>query len=149
MTTCTRSAAYIPESCCMQMIMTHAGKLPANTLHPLQFPKSACACILAYWCAVWYACVADSEGKSCKSCIQKLKHGKSPGIDGVSAVMLIDGHELLHNCLLQLFNRMLAIHFPECLSVDMFTAVYKSGGRSNMSNYRGITVGPALSSCLQ
>ena len=77
-------------------------------------------------------------------CIKKLKRGKSPGIDGVSADMVIDGGDLMHDCLLQLFNRMLVTSFPECLSVGMITAVFKSGEKSDMSNYRGITVGPVF-----
>ena len=77
-------------------------------------------------------------------CIKKLKCGKSPGIDGVSANMVIDGGDLLHECLLQLFNRMLATSFPQCLSVGVITAVFKSGEKSDMSNYRGITVGPVF-----
>ena len=76
-------------------------------------------------------------------CIKKLKRGKSPGIDGVSADMVIDGGDLLHDCLF-LFNRMLATSFPECLSVGMITAVFKSGVNSDMNNYRGITVGPVF-----
>ena len=36
---------------------------------------------------------------------------------------------------------MLASHLPERLSVGLSTAVYKSGEKSDMSNYRGITVG--------
>jgi len=72
-------------------------------------------------------------------CIKKLKHGKSPGIDGVSADMVIDGGDL-HDCLLQLFNRMLATSFSECLSVGMITAVSSSGEKSDMSNQRGITL---------
>ena len=79
-----------------------------------------------------------------RMCIKKLKRGKSPGIDGVSADMVIDGGDLLHDCLLQLFNRMLATSFPECLSVGVITAVFKSGEKSDMSNYRGITVGPVF-----
>ena len=79
---------------------------------------------------------------------KNLKRGKSPGIDGVSADMVIDGGDMLHECLLQLFNRMLATFFPECLSIGVITAVFRSGGKSDMSNYRGITVGPVLS-CLQ
>ena len=39
---------------------------------------------------------------------------------------------------------MLASHFPECLSVGLITAVYKSGDKSDMSNYRGITVGSVI-----
>ena len=72
-------------------------------------------------------------------CIKKLKRGKSPGIDGGSADMVIDGGDLLHDCLLQLSNRMLAASFPECLSFDMITVVFKSGEKSDMSNYRGVT----------
>ena len=79
---------------------------------------------------------------------KSLKHGKSSGIDDVSADMVIDGGDMLHECLLQLFNRMLATSFPEHLSVGVITAVFRSGEKSDMSNYRGITVGPVLS-CLQ
>ena len=39
---------------------------------------------------------------------------------------------------------MLAGHFPERLSVGLITAVYKSGNKSDMSNYRGITVGSVI-----
>ena len=39
---------------------------------------------------------------------------------------------------------MLASHFPERLSVGLITAVYKSGNKSDMSNYRGFTVGSVL-----
>ena len=77
-------------------------------------------------------------------CIKELKCGKSPGIYGVSADMVIDGGDMLHDRLLQLFNRMLATPFPECLSVSMITAVFTVGEKSDMSNYRGITVGPVF-----
>ena len=35
---------------------------------------------------------------------------------------------------------MLAGQFPECLFVELITAVYKSGDKPDMSNYTGITV---------
>ena len=50
----------------------------------------------------------------------------------------------MHKCLLHLFNRMLATHFPKYLFVDMITADFKSAEKSDMSNYRGITVGPVF-----
>ena len=50
---------------------------------------------------------------------------------------LIHNHEVF--TLLWLFNCMLASHFPERLSVGLITAVNKSGDKSDMSNYRGIT----------
>ena len=35
---------------------------------------------------------------------------------------------------------MLVNHFPQQLSVGLITAVYKSGNKGDMRNYRGITV---------
>ena len=78
------------------------------------------------------------------SCIKRLKRGKSPGIDGILADMIKDGGDLVQECLLWLFNCMLASHFPERLSVGLITAVYKSGDKFDMSNYRGITVGSVI-----
>ncbi len=73
-------------------------------------------------------------------CIKCL-HGKSPGIDGIVADMIKDGGDLVNEFLLWLFNCMLVSHFPEHLSVGLITAIYMSGDKSDMSNYRGITVG--------
>ena len=39
---------------------------------------------------------------------------------------------------------MLANHFPKELCVGLITAVYKSGDKGDMSNYRGITVGSVI-----
>ncbi len=39
---------------------------------------------------------------------------------------------------------MLVSHFPKQLSVGLITAVYKSGDKSDMSNYRGSTVGSVI-----
>ena len=83
-------------------------------------------------------------------CIKYLKRNKSPGIDGVQSEMIKDGGDVLHNCLFVVFKLMLISHFPKQLSVGLITAVYKSGDKGDMSNYRGITVGPkSLLSCLQ
>lgn len=77
------------------------------------------------------------------TCFKHLKHSKNPGIDGICilAEMIKYGGDLLESCLMLLFNCMLASHFPERLSVGLIIAVYKSGHKSDMSNYRGITVG--------
>ena len=79
-------------------------------------------------------------------CIRRLKRNKSPGIesDGVLSEMIKDGGDVLRNCLLVIFNLMLANHFRKQLSVGMITAVYKSGDRGDMSNYQGITVGSVI-----
>ena len=79
-----------------------------------------------------------------RAMIKRLKPGKSPGIDRILAEMIKDGGDVLESCLLWLFNCMLASHFPERLSVGLITAVYKSGDKPDMSNYRGITVGSVI-----
>ena len=58
--------------------------------------------------------------------------------------MVKDGGEVLHSCLLVIFKRMHVSHFPKQLSVALITAVYKSGNKSDMSNYRGIPVGSVM-----
>ena len=77
-------------------------------------------------------------------CIKRLKRNKSPGVDGILSEMIKDGGGVLHNCLLVVFNLMLTNHFPKQLSVGLITAVYKSGDKGDMSNYRGITVGSVI-----
>ena len=77
-------------------------------------------------------------------CIKRLKRNKSPGIDGILSEMIKDGGDVLHNCLLVIFNLMLTNHFPKQFSVGLITAVYKSGDKGDMSNYRGITVGSVI-----
>ena len=77
-------------------------------------------------------------------CINRLKRNKSPGIDGVLSEMIKDGGDVLQNCMLVIFNLMLVNHFPKQLSVGLITAVYKSGDKGDMSNYRGITVGSVI-----
>ncbi len=77
-------------------------------------------------------------------CIKRLKRNKSAGIDGILSEMVKDGSEVMHSCLLVIFNLMLVSHFPTQLSVGLITAVYKSGDKSDMSKYQGITVGSVI-----
>ena len=91
------------------------------------------------------ACLnADITVDELSQCIRYLKRGKSPGIDGIVADMIKVGGDLVQQCLLWLFNFMLASHFPERLSVGLITAVYQSGDKFDMGNYRGITVGSVV-----
>ena len=73
-----------------------------------------------------------------------VEHGKSPGIDGILADLIKAGGDLVQQCLLWLFNCMISSHFPEYLYVELITAVYKSGDKFDMGNYRGITVGSVI-----
>ena len=63
----------------------------------------------------------DVTADELHACSKRLKHGKSPGIDGILAEMIKGGGDLLQCCWLLLFNCMLASHFPECLSVGLIT----------------------------
>ena len=50
------------------------------------------------------------------TCIKRLKHGKSPGIDGILAEMIKGRGHLLESCLLLLFNGMLvSVSLNACL----------------------------------
>ena len=88
---------------------------------------------------------ADITVDELHDCIKRMKRGKSSGMDGIVAELIKDGGELLQSCILCLFNCMLASHFPERLSVGLITAVHKTGDKSDMSNYRGITVNSVVS----
>ena len=97
-----------------------------------------------------HTCVVHSRKQlpwfnvTCKQALVRQEVVKAPGIDGILADMLKDGGDLVQECLLWLFNCMLASHFPERLSVGLITAVHKSGDKFDMSNYRGITVGSVI-----
>ena len=92
-----------------------------------------------------HACLnADITVDELSQCIKRLKHGKSPGIDGILADMIKDGGDLVQQCLLWLLSCMLASHFPERLSVGLISAVHKSVDKFDMSNYKGITVGSVV-----
>ena len=86
----------------------------------------------------------DITAEELHECIRKLKRGKSSGMDGLLAEMIKDGGDVLQSCILCLFNCMLASHFPERLSVGLITAVHKAGDKSDMSNYRGISVNSVI-----
>ena len=76
----------------------------------------------------------DSTLDELCSCIKRLQRGKRPGIDGSVADMIKERGDLVKECLLWLFNCMLASRFPEHLSVGLITAIYNSGDKSDMSN---------------
>ena len=57
-------------------------------------------------------CNQDITADELSQCIKRLKRGKSPGNDGILADMIKDGGDLVQQCLLWLFNCMLASHFP-------------------------------------
>ena len=79
------------------------------------------------------------------SCIKRLKRGKSPGIDGIVADMIKDDGDLVKQNYGCSTACLLVTSLNVCLlSVGVITPVYKSGHKSDMSKYRGITAGSVI-----
>ncbi len=79
------------------------------------------------------------------SALKKLKHHKAPGMDKIGNELLKYGGHSLCDALLKLFNRLLDLEvFPKDWGKAACVQLYKSGDRTDPSNYRGI----ALISCL-
>lgn len=77
--------------------------------------------------------------------MKKIKHHKSPGMDGISNELLKYGGLPLLGALLKLFNKLHAMEvFPRDWGKAACVQLYKSGERTDPGNYRGI----ALISCL-
>ena len=96
----------------------------ASGAQPAEPPqRPAASGVAATSCSDDECMFASITAEKLHVCIEKLERGKSPGIVGVAADVVTDGGDLLHHCLLQLFNGMRANSFPEILSVGMITAV--------------------------
>ena len=66
---------------------------------------------------------------------------KSSGLDCISNEMLKYGKSLLLPCILKIFNSVLQLGiYPTEWKMVYLNPIYKSGVRSDPSNYRGITI---------
>ena len=80
-----------------------------------------------------------------KKAIKYLKSNKAPGNDSITNEMIKCSCERMIQKLHTLFNLILdSGHYPNSWDEGLIFSIYKSGGRDNPSNYRGIT----LSNCL-
>ena len=79
---------------------------------PLLVPRT-----LKHKCKKKVSCLnASITADELHDCIKRLKRNKSLVIDGILSEMLKDGGDVLHNCLLIIFNLMLTNQFPSsCL----------------------------------
>ncbi|EDO47846.1 predicted protein, partial [Nematostella vectensis] len=76
---------------------------------------------------------------------KKLKNNKAPGIDRIRNEMLKCGQQTLVPCISKIFNLILdAGVYPDVWTRGIISAIYKSGDKSDPSDYRGICV----TSCL-
>ena len=77
-----------------------------------------------------------------KEAIAKLKHGKSPGSDGIPAEVYQHGGDALLSRLHDLFTKCWELGvLPQDLKDATIVSLYKNkGAKSDCSNYRGITL---------
>ena len=82
--------------------------------------------------------------------LKSLKRKKSSGYDEIPASLIIDGAGVLCEPLSYMINRSLDNSlFPESEKCAKITPIYKSGERSEMDNYRPISVLPVLSKVIE
>ena len=83
--------------------------------------------------------------KEVKQSIKMLKNKKAAGLDRIRNEMLKSGAHYLTTSLTKLFNFILSKGtYPDSWSTGLITPIFKSGNKSDPSNYRGICV----TSCL-
>ena len=82
--------------------------------------------------------------------LSTLKTNKSTGLDRISARLLKDAAPVIAPTLTEIFNHSLkSSTFPQIWKDGKVMPIFKSGDRSNMSNYRPVTVLPILSKILE
>ena len=80
-----------------------------------------------------------------KSAITSLKSNKSPGIDGISNNILKQNMEILSPTLTNLINECFEEGiFPDILKVSLIIPIYKSGAKTDLNNYRPISLLPSI-----
>ena len=76
-----------------------------------------------------------------KHVVSNLKHGKSPGLDGLPYEMYFNAIDVLANPLQKLFNSILESgFFPESWSKAIISPLHKKGSKKIADNYRGISL---------
>ena len=82
--------------------------------------------------------------------LTSLKTNKAIGLDKISARLLKSSANTITPSITKLLNRsILSGKFPKLWKCSKITALFKSGDRSNASNYRPISILPTLSKILE
>ena len=83
-----------------------------------------------------------------KKAIDKLKLGKSCGLDDVTAEMLKCGGKCVLDFMVHLFNAIFSSGtYPKEWSKAIIVPIHKKGDRENTDNYRGISLLSIISKC--
>lgn len=77
--------------------------------------------------------------------LRKLDKTKGSGPDGVSPLLLKNCAKVLSTPLLHLFNLSLSTRtFPNRWKISELIPIHKSGSRSDVKNYRGVSILPTI-----
>ena len=84
---------------------------------------------------------ADFEVEELREAIKDMKNDKAMGVDSIPAEVLKNGSKLFVERLTELFNKILREgRVPEVWKTGRVVMVHKSGSRSDLANYRPLTV---------
>ena len=70
-------------------------------------PRGLLTQVYLHLAQMMHAVIKDNTADELSQCVKRLKHGKSPGNDGILADIIKDGGDLVQQCLLWLFKCML------------------------------------------
>ena len=80
-----------------------------------------------------------------EECINHLKNNKSPGIDGVTSEFIKMCKGPLIPYITEILNYIIEFReFPKVWACGIRSAIFKSGKRNEVDNYRGITILPIM-----
>lgn len=79
------------------------------------------------------------------SVLQTMNINKGSGHDGISSIFLRECAEVLSGPLCDIYSRSLSdATYPDLFKIGQITAIFKSGSKKNVENYRGVNVVPNL-----
>ena len=84
---------------------------------------------------------AEIKNQEVDKALRKLKKNKAPGIDEITAEVLLHSRETIFPYLCKMFNKLFEYgYFPIQWGVAIVVPLYKKGGKDNCDNYRGISL---------
>jgi Reverse transcriptase (RNA-dependent DNA polymerase) len=95
---------------------------------------------MRYWCASSMF-VSNTDEHEVLHVIRSLNNGSSSGYDEIPVGLIKNCSSTILSSLVATFNVSLrSCEFPNCLKISRTVPIYKSGEKSNVSNYRPISV---------